>query len=304
MVFYRGKKNVIIILALLCGCLYLCHFISKDNNIDSSNKSLERNIEYESDISTGSNVFHLSFDDVIACLEDISINEYKSIFDNSFFAWLKSLHNQYGCVISLYVYYENDDFSLTQCTDNYLDEFRENGDWLRFGFHARNGAMSYNENAIYYDYIKTICELERIVGSEQIDNVIRIHGFEGKKEEIADLVKADQQPIIGLLTADDNRLSYYLDERRNSFIYCHDELEDEELGLKFASTDMRIEYISSIEDKIEELQTDSWNNQLGDLVIFSHEWAINTKTKYKIEKLCDYARNNGYNMLFFEDAWK
>lgn len=217
---------------------------------------------------------------------------------------MKSLHDKYGCVISLYVYYENDKFSLAKCTDKYVDEFTANGDWLRFGFHAKNEAISYNYYAIENDYYETIYELERIVGSEQIDNVIRIHGFEGTKDGIANLTNIQTQPLIGLLTADDNRVSYYLDENRNSFIYCHDELFDKDLGLRFVSTDLRVEYIFNVEEKIKELKTNKWNNQLGDLVIFSHEWAVNETCKNKIEKLCEYANKKGYNNSFFEDTWK
>ncbi len=41
-------------------------------------------------------VIHFSIDDFITTLEDISRNDYKSIFDNKIFMCLKKLNDTYG----------------------------------------------------------------------------------------------------------------------------------------------------------------------------------------------------------------
>ena len=33
--------------------------------------------------------------------------------------------------------------------------------------------------------------------------------------------------------------------------------------------------VDNIYSKLKELSKDCWNNQTGDLVVFSHEWALN-----------------------------
>ncbi|MDD3140550.1 MAG: hypothetical protein PHX08_16495 [Lachnospiraceae bacterium] len=79
-----------------------------------------------------------------------------------------------------------------------------------------------------------------------------------------------------------------------------DEINNHEV--KFISTDLRAEFIENISYKIAEFGTDSWNNQRGILEVFTHEWIINDKVKGNVEALCSYAKENGYEMKFYEDV--
>lgn len=244
----------------------------------------------------------MTFDDTVDLFRDLSNSNYKSIFENSTLLWAKSLHEEYGVVVTFYTMYESDNFDLSQCPDKYKDEFIANSAWLKFGFHTLNGAKSYETGDISSDYVKTINELKRIVGSNSIDNVIRLQSFQGSKEGVSKLLSLDEEPVIGLLTADDSRQSYYLDDDENKYIYCHDRMVKDDCY--FISTDMRMEYVDNIDKKIKELSSNSWNNQTADLVIFTHEWALNLETKEKVEKMCQYAVDNGYRFVFFEDVLK
>lgn len=269
---------------------------------DAGNKSFLRSDTYDTeDEQTGRGIFHLSFDDTILIFKDLSENNYNSIFDNSILKWYKELHTQYGVVISCYVYYETDNFNLKQVPGKYRDEFDENSDWLRFGFHSRNELVDYHSDEIASDYILTVNELKRIVGDNAIDNFIRLQKYQGSLNGIKELASLFDEPIIGLFTSDDLRDCYYLSPKQNSYIYRHDELFDSENGIWFASTDLRIEYIDSLKSKLKELDSDSWNNQMGDFVIFTHEWALNIENMNKIEMLCQYAVDNNYQFYFLED---
>ena len=93
------------------------------------------------------------------------------------------------------------------------------------------------------------------------------------------------EPIVGLYGPDDGRKSYDLDMDKSEYLYCHDSYYDNKTGLLFISTDLRAEYVVGVKDKISEFQTDAWNNQLGIIELFSHEWAINNYNKYKIREL-------------------
>ena len=289
-----------------CGMLLLTLLIvflgTKESNtdIDPDNKSLPRVQNYIEEQLVDDKIFHLSFDDVIQCFEDISENEYDSLFENSTFAWMKNVHDKYGVVISCYVYYEKEKFNLSQCTDKYRTEFANNSDWLRFGFHTINADTSYEEGIIIDDYNKTITELERIVSTQAIDNVIRLQSFKGSYDGMNELIRTAHEPVIGFLTADDKRKSYYLETEDNNYIYCHDVLKKE--NCYFISTDLRVEYITDVNQKLKELSTDAWNNQLNYLEIFSHEWALSVEVRENIEKICKYAAENGYKFQFFEDV--
>lgn len=270
----------------------------------AGNKSYARTDSYVTETSTGNNIFNLTFDDTILLFEDISANNYSSIFENSTLNWYKELHDKYGVVISCYVYYEDDDFNLSNFPSKYKSQFVENSNWLKFGFHTINGDINYKVGDIAADYIKTVNELERIVGEESIDNVIRLQMFKGSYDKIKELSALEDEPIKGLLTADDNRRSYYLSSDDNAYIYCHDELYDSETSLYFLSTDFRTEYVDNMDSKLKELSDDSWNNQTGDLVVFSHEWALSVGNKEKIEKVCKYAKSKKYRFVFFENVLK
>ncbi len=288
---------LIIVISVILGGGYT----NKLDFIETGNKSYIRTDSYVEDLNTGKNIFSLSFDDTILIFEDINENKYESVFENSTLNWYKELHDKYGVVISCYVYYEDNDFNLTQISDKYKSEFIANSDWLRFGFHTLNSNTNYKDGEIINDYTKTVKELERIVGGQTIDNVIRLQMFQGSYEEIKKLSQLNEQPVKGLYTADDNRQSYYLSYDNNYYIYNHDELYDNETNLYFFSTDFRTEYVNNIDLKLKELSNNSWRNQLGDLVVFSHEWALGMENRKKLEKVCRYAYNKGYNFEFFED---
>lgn len=48
----------------------------------------------------------------------------------------RRLHEKYGLKIQLNLFYEADDFNLSQMTDKYRNEWLENSDWLKLSFHS------------------------------------------------------------------------------------------------------------------------------------------------------------------------
>lgn len=284
-------------------------YIKWRSSIPKSNKSLPRSESYVKNNTEPCNdmeYFHVSFDDTINIFKDITDNEnrYFSIFDNPMLGWLKSLHQETGVKVSCYVFFSDGKFSLSQCTTKFKGEFEDNCDWLRFGFHSGFPQKKYNEGNkidIIEDYNRVINCLLDIVGHNSIDNVVRIESFQGTCQGLRMLAKNSVEPIVGLYGPDDGRKSYYLDKDKSEYLYCHDSYYDNNTGLLFISTDLRAEYVVGVKDKISEFQTDIWNNQLGIIELFSHEWAVNNYNKYKIRELCKWASKNGYKFEFLED---
>lgn len=247
---------------------------------------------------------HVSFDDVIDVFIDLTQNEqeYESIFDNEMLAWLKDLHEKYGMKAACYVFYEDGNFNLAVCTTKFRNEFEDNADWLKFGFHSLNASTVYgkDETSISGDYRKTIESLERVVSKKSITSTIRLQSYTGTKKEIEKIMFNSEVPVTSLLCADDQRRSYYLSEKESNYIYSHDEFFDPDMRIRFISTDLRIEYIDSINEKIKEFSGTAWNNQLGDLVVFTHEWAIDDEVKNKLENILMWGSNNEYVFSFLE----
>lgn len=247
---------------------------------------------------------HVSFDDVIDVFIDLTkhAEEYDSIFDNEFLAWLRELHENWGMKAACYVFYQEGSFSLADCPKKFRSEFAENAEWLKFGFHSLDGTMAYgnSDSSLAEDYQKTMECLIQIVGKEAITDVIRLHCFAGTRQEIEGLMSNPEVPVKALLCADDRRGSYYLTQAENDYIYCHDEFVEKNTQMRFISTDIRMEYVDSMEDKIEEFAGTSWNNQLDEMVVFTHEWAVDDDVRYKIDALLMWAVTNGYQFSFLE----
>lgn len=200
---------------------------------------------------------------------------------------MKKLHDQYGIVVSFYVFYswnvEDGRFNLAEATDRFQEEFSANSDWLRFGFHAKD-APAYEtidaEEELYY-YNITIKELLRITGSEDcIDNFVRLDRYYATAEMIEALTETDYG-IVGLLTSDNpDRNSYALSGDERIALYDADWYADSN-GVQYTPTDIRLEGLEGRAQFRDRLVQVSDQEQI---VIFTHEWFLSDKNVQKYMK--------------------
>ncbi len=108
------------------------------------------------------------FDDVIWLFRDLTRQKPKSIFDHFYLKTFKEAHEKYGMKVQMNVFYRTDyfygmdEFTLSEMTDAYKEEFKANSDWLRFGFHAKQEFPDYPlVNASYDNMIKDFDEIKR-----------------------------------------------------------------------------------------------------------------------------------------------
>ena len=242
---------------------------------------------------------HFSIDDTILIFEDLTEHResYNSIFDNETLSYLKYLHETYGVVFSMYCFYEDEDFKLSQATDYFAAEFAENSSWLKFGFHGKNYSTLYNETdaeTAAEDYNAVITELIRICGGENcITKVVRLSGFQGNTESI--LAMAEQTDgIQGLLTADDDRGSYCLTEKQEKEVQQDTDIIVDDM--EYYATDFRIENI----DDINAIETKHANDPLW--VVFTHEYYLDSnKYQWELEKVLLYLIKQNYTFTYLAD---
>lgn len=161
---------------------------------------------------------HFSCDDTYACLYDLIQNgsSYSSIFDNSFFASLKTCHDKTGACFTLNTFNTETtvpEYDISNVPSKFQAEFQENKHWLKFAFHAEN-EKTYCKNitaeAALASYNKFVAAIYQLTGDyECIDPITRL-GFFSSNLENALVFKNAEHGIIGLLSADDTRTSYYL----------------------------------------------------------------------------------------------
>lgn len=246
-------------------------------------------------------MIHMSIDDSLGVLKDITESNYKSIFENEELAKFKRFHDKYGMVISLYFFYEQDNFNLSLVTDRYRDEFKENSDWLKLGFHAYNFERNYNEIKLkeaVLDYDLCMKELIRITGSDRcIDAFPRIHFFAGNSEVLG-AWKNGEIELRGVLSADDDRATYYFDKKFSQYISSEDYYYDEETDLYFVPTDIRLEnFRNHIQDALH-------NEENSEIVeVFTHENLLDEEMYRMIEEVCIWAKMNEYSFQFIQDIF-
>lgn len=277
-------KKVLLALFILIITSFTFSFII----LDISNKNIE---ERKNIAQTSSNLkfAHVSIDDTINLFEDLKKNNYDSIFENNFLSKLRKLHNKYGTKFSLFVFYEFDNKCIEGTPTKYKDQFIENSDWLKFGFHAYSNESRYDSDysKIKFEYNKTIDALKSIVGEESITDVLRLERFLLSNNNL-NSINEDNYNIKGLLGADSfDRPDYYLDKEENKLLFTDDYYFDMDNNIFFYNTDIRIENIPYIliNSELDKFKFD--NN----IILFTHEWNFNYQ---KLNKICLWLNRNYY----------
>ena len=233
---------------------------------------------------------HISFDDVVASITNLSTNTYESLFDEPFFGWLQDLHREYGAKFSLYVYNLS---KLSAVPDTYKEEFFDARHWLKFGLHAKTPGHNYASDTYdnaQKDWNTLVTNIIRITGSHQsIDRIPRLHNFAGNLESVKGMRDA-KCGALGFLGADDKRLSYHLTEEQNSILINKSKFEDTENGLTIYRTNYRGEFLNAVDGMYEKMESFLSNYSYADcfrpFVWFTHESYI-----YKNSELTDYSKN-------------
>lgn len=293
----NNRKNKILLLIFLFVIILSVGFpycdLKYENRILKTRLSNIKNEEEK--------FIHFSIDDVINIFEDIEKHHYDSIFENRTLNYLKKMHDLYGLKVSMNCFYAKGGFNLSMCSEKYKNQYEKNSSWLKFGFHALDGNVDYNNLSMKQsirDFNLVMTNLSRIVGEKSIDNVIRIHQYHAKEGFVSFLSK---NGVEGLLSPDDERFAYYLDSTKSSYIRQFDYYNDKLNCMMFYQTDARLEQVKSVNEKLTKISNDSLIGR--QINIFTHEWLIDLrfkgwKMKRKIKEVCEFAVNSNYEFVF------
>ncbi|MBR5439218.1 MAG: hypothetical protein IKV61_03255 [Clostridia bacterium] len=266
---------------------------------------------------TNAKYMHLSFDDVTLCFQNLTTQNYESLFEEPFFANLKSLHNEYGAKFSLFTY----NSTLNNVPNKYASEFIESSDWLKIGFHSNSSGFSlatstYAQGESYWNTF--VNNVERVCGTtSSLDRMPRLEYFAGSKDALLGMKNANLG-AMGFLSADDNRLSYYFNDSVMTYLYDNDYIIDSGNNLLFLSTDIRGDWFYNFttnnvyrkplkNNVLSELEYRNNNNaflsSFESLIIFTHEWLVynGTTVNSKIECIlgaCEFAKENSLEYDF------
>ena len=215
-------------------------------------------------------IVQISFDDVYLCIKDLKDTlRYTSVFQQPFFKSLKELHDVYGAVFSLYVYEKADNFVITEVPDKFRNEFIENSEWLKFGYHAIEPRFDKKEQSLEFErsFLNVRKSILHWAGKSSLAPCLRLHYY----------------------FADDSMIAILKKYARRAYIYD---------SIYYHKTDIRIE-------RMECFPLELLNYQNKDTItLFSHEWAMNGHrnilNRIKLRQSIKWLAKNNYKFTFLE----
>ena len=190
-------------------------------------------------------VYRFGIDDNIWVFRDLARERPASLFDNRYLKNLQLLHEKYGTLFVLNVFYETEGFALSQMPDCYREEWEANASWLRLAFHSQNEPRSYALSS--YEEVYRECEevhrqIRRFAGEKTLSLYTTIHFTSMAYEGCRALRDCGIKGLICSAPGDyDNiRCSYYLNQEQTVFMDQNSTVLDTETGLLFLRNDITI----------------------------------------------------------------
>lgn len=261
--------------------------------------------------------YRLSIDDNIWFLKDISVNssKYKSIFENPYLKFLKELHDKYGTKIHLNLFYQTDGFNLSQMTDKFKSEWKDNAGWIRLSFHAMQEFPDRPYLMAGYDQVKNDCilvkdQIRRFAGEELMGLVTTLHWGAANEDGCRALKDQGYRALAGYFNAEGpDPVSYYLsDEKRlqinNRFLWKDNRME---LILSRMAIVINTLKLEEIVPYLDSLTTDGHRPPYADLMIHE-QYFYPSYTNYqpdfrdKVITSVKWAADKGYKPAFLGEC--
>lgn len=227
---------------------------------------------------------HFSIDDVKGIFNVLAKEEMSSIFETRSLGFLREINQKYGCCFDLFCTYSNKDYCLKNVSERYKEEFIANNDWLRLGFHCYSEIENGRPLELFIkDFEKTQIEINRVAGQKNPLTMLRLDRFEGSETICCYLAS---KGVNRLLTADDERNSYYLDDEETCLVNSNGIYCDEKTGITFVKTLIRLEKKEDILEKLEFAEKQKYPI----VSVFTHERMLDDyEVREKFEWLCKYS---------------
>ena len=175
--------------------------------------------------------FRISSDDNIRFLQDLTLENFASIFDHPYLAVYKKAHALYGAVVHLNLFYAFDDrarslfsdnppyFDLSMMTDRYKAEFQANAHWLKLAFHANSEFpdkpyLHADGKQVREDCLAVCREICRFAGNKCLSDSTTVHWGEASRNGVRALRELGMRSLTGYFELDktgEPLVSYYVD---------------------------------------------------------------------------------------------
>ena len=226
---------------------------------------------HRGEVEESDRVVHLSIDDVSVVGDLIRHQQdYDSLFQHPFMAFLKELHREYGMRITLYTYEyfgDGDSDSYIHIEDmplKYKEDFWKASDWLSIGYHGIradfDSLVSVTEFRDSYNNVNSA--IAQFADSSLVASTLRFHYFFAPDSFLNALTG-----VGSLLCADDsNRLSYNLTASEAKTVAKGERIIKNDIS--YRRTDLRVDDNWGVLSELKRLESNDT------LVVFTHEWKL------------------------------
>lgn len=238
-------------------------------------------------INMSDKTVHFSIDDFYRALNDITVNSdtYTSIFDNTTFNTLKTLHDTYGAMVICNCINHNfngqSEHKIENVTTKFKQEFAEN-DWLKFAYH-QNYSETYDSttdaNTVLEYYKKCHNAVLNFANECNWSYTTRLASFTGNDKIISTL---SSEGVLVILSADDDRVSYGLTTTENNYLIKN--------GYYYKNNCLYLKTNLRYENKI--FSGNDFTN-VSNAVVFTHEDYLQNQLN-AINTSLQWFKNNGY----------
>ena len=254
--------------------------------------------------------FRFSVDDNIIFLKDITNSSYHSIFENPYLSMYKRLHEKYHAKVQLNLFYQTDDFTLSNMPDRYKSEWIENSSWLQLSFHSRSEIPMPPYKHSGYDEVHHDCrlvhnEIIRFAGEQTLNLYTTIHCCDTTNDGVLALRDAGICGLVGIFGTKENpRDCYGLKYEVYKALYNKPYFFDDNNKMYFFNIDMIVNKVAA-EDVEKDLSAHIGKEHI-ELMIHEqyyyrdYPW-YQPDFENKLELAFSYLLNHGYQSVFIDE---
>ena len=246
-------------------------------------------------------------DDNIRFLKEITENHCQSIFDHPYLGMYRRLHEEFGLKVQLNLFYSLENFDLSQMSDAYYEEWKENSDWLKLSFHSEIENVKPYESSDYgkvYEACRKVHEqIKRFASPSALASTTTIHYCLLTEEGLRAM---EDNCVLGLLglfgNAQKPRTSYGIEESKAEIIRSGEILK---IGkTSFASIDIILNLFSA-EEILEQLmgmsQRSSIRVMIHEQYFYSDYKNYQPEFEEKLRSTFSFLSEHGYQSCFYEN---
>lgn len=252
--------------------------------------------------------FCFTVDDNIRFLKELTQSGAKSLFDHPYMKMYRRLHERFGLKVQLNLFYEVENFDLSQMSDRFREEWKENADWLKTSFHSKlENARPYFASG--YDEVFRDCgvvhrEILRFASSDSLAKTTTVHYCVATQEGLSALRDQGVEGLLGLYgTSDAPRNSHQTSSENGVRIRLGETITEE--GISYAGIDLILNDVpkEEIVERIRPLLDRGLIKvMIHEQYFYSDYHRYQPDFEEKLETAFEYLVKHGYQSVFFEDV--